>query len=205
MGSPGKSQEQQEAQPQSETEIHRLKALAKEHPALVLSFVYAIASMIGIVYSWAFLRHFGISVFDYAQISDFLLASLKEPFTWIIAIASVLVTAFDNSMSRRVEAKKGSRLFRWYGSPRYRSVNYLSGIVLVSFFLYFFASYKAGVTLEGEGKWVTVELAESAHIESGIQIGTTSLFLFLFEPESGKVSVHPHDSLASITFDLPKD
>ena len=72
---------------------HLTRTLLKEHPALLVSALYVGASTIGMFYSWAFLRHFGINVFNYAQISDFLLASLKEPFTWgWVAVALVLVS-----------------------------------------------------------------------------------------------------------------
>ena len=64
-----------------------------EHPALFVSGIYFVASLIGLVYSWAFLRAFGINVFRYAEISDFLLASLKEPFTWFLAIFAVILVA----------------------------------------------------------------------------------------------------------------
>ena len=48
--------------------------LLRKHPALLVSVVYVIASTIGMLYSWDFLRLFGINVFNYAQIGDFLLA-----------------------------------------------------------------------------------------------------------------------------------
>lgn len=41
------------------------QALA-EYPALIVSVIYFVASLIGLVYSWAFLRAFGINVFRYA-------------------------------------------------------------------------------------------------------------------------------------------
>jgi hypothetical protein len=56
-----------------------MAAVLREHPALLVSTFYLAASFVGMFYSRAFLRRFGINVFNYAQISDFLLASLKEP------------------------------------------------------------------------------------------------------------------------------
>ena len=66
-------------------------ALLREHPALLVSVVYVAASTIGMAYSWAFLRHFGINIFNYAQIGDFLLASLKEPSTWLLVFPTLRI------------------------------------------------------------------------------------------------------------------
>lgn len=101
-----------------------LKSLFKEHPALIVSALYIASSVIGMFYSWAFLRQFGINVFNYAQISDFLLASLKEPVTWALVLLAVVLVQLDNAASRRYGRRENrSRWLAWYGTPRYRSAN----------------------------------------------------------------------------------
>jgi hypothetical protein len=117
------------------------QALA-EHPALLVSAIYFIVSLIGLVYSWVFLRAFGINVFRYAEISDFLMASLKEPFTWILAVLAAALLAFDNAMSLRVQRRGSSRFFRWYGSEQYRGINFLVAVFLVVIFLFSYATTK---------------------------------------------------------------
>ena len=103
-----------------ESQHHWIKPLLREHPALLVTGVYIIASTIGMLYSWDYLRMFGINVFNYAQIGDFLLASLKEPYTWLIVIVSVLLVLADNAMSRRAARRDRPRFLRWYASPGYR-------------------------------------------------------------------------------------
>ena len=83
-----------------------LQNMVREHSALLLSGLYFVASLIGLVFSWDFLRFFNINVFRYAEISDFLLASLKEPYTWLLAVAAVALVLLDNALSRRVEAPR---------------------------------------------------------------------------------------------------
>ena len=61
-----------------------IRHMLGEHPAFLVSGLYLVASLIGLVYSWTFLNAFGINVFRYAEMSDFLLASLKEPVTWVL-------------------------------------------------------------------------------------------------------------------------
>ena len=93
------------------------KRLLSEHPALLVSIVYFAASIIGMFYSWDFLRRFGINVFHYAQIGDFLLASLKEPFTWILVFLAIGLMVFDNAMSRRHQKKKREQVVSLVRQP----------------------------------------------------------------------------------------
>ncbi len=176
-----------------------LRALLREHPALLVSVLYVAASTIGMVYSWAFLRYFGINVFHYAQIGDFLLASLKEPFTWLLVFAALLLMVFDNAMSRRAGRKEKPKWIRWYGTARYRSINYLVAVGMVVLFLLAFADTQAERVRAGKGDFVSVTLADGSAPRTSVLLGTTGQFLFLFEPESGAVDVHPHENVQTIS------
>ena len=72
-------------------------------------FKLAHASFVGMFWSWAFLQSFGINVFNYSQISDFLLASLKEPFTWGLVVIAVLLVVSDNATSEFVIPAREAR------------------------------------------------------------------------------------------------
>jgi hypothetical protein len=85
----------------------RLYAIFREHPALLVSALYA----------------------------DFLIASLKEPFTWVLVVLAILMVKADNAYSMRVERKAKTRWFRWYGSPRYRFINNIGVNALVGVFI----------------------------------------------------------------------
>ena len=179
-----------------------LRSVLREHPALLVSALYISASVIGMFYSWVFLRRFGINVFNYAQISDFLIASLKEPFTWALVVAAVLLVASDNAMSRRVE-RRGSKWFGWYGSPRYRFINNFAALYVVLSFIYLFAFFQAKDTYAGEGKIVDVVFAESGDQVTSLLLGTTGQFVFLFDAESKHVAIHPIENIHSISFTAP--
>ena len=139
-----------------------IRKVLRDHPALVVSGVYISASSIGMFYSWAFLREFGINVFNYAQISDFLLASLKEPVTWALVILAVVLVQLDNASSRRFGRRENrSKWVAWYGTPRYRLVNNFLVIALVAFYIYVFAWDQARDARDGEGKIVDVLFADS--------------------------------------------
>ena len=186
-----------------EKERSWLAAVLMQHPALLISTLYVAASTIGMLFSWDYLRRFGINVFDFAQIGDFLLASLKEPMTWaLVAVASVLVFA-DNSFSRFWQRKERSRWTRWYGSSRYRVLNYLVAILMVVIFIDGYARYKARQTFAGNGQLIEYQLVESGSRRSASLLGTTAKFVFLFDANTRKVYVLPHESIKSISFQAP--
>ena len=178
----------------------RLQTVFREHPALLVSALYVAASAIGMFYSWAYFRRFGINVFNYAQISDFLLVSLKEPLTWALVALAVLVVLGDNASSRRVQRKRSRRWYRWYASPRYRQVNYFITVFMVLTFIYIFANAQADDTKAGDGKTVEVAFAETDELHVAILLGTTGQFVFLYNAETERVDIHPIESIHSISF-----
>ena len=189
---------------ETETVLQWLRSVLREHPALLVSALYIASSVIGMFYAWAYLRFFGINVFNYAQISDFLLASLKEPFTWGLVVLAVLMVQSDNAMSRRVERKGPGKWSRWYGSQRYRTVNNFAVILLVLMFIYTFAILQARDVHDGEGKIVDVVFTDAHDRVTSILLGTTGQFVFLFDAESAGVDVHPIENIHSISFQAPE-
>ena len=187
----------------TDSNSHWIVALFKEHPALIASALYVIASVIGMFYSWSYLHQFGLNVFNYAQIGDFLLASLKEPFTWGLVLLALLLVSFDNAMSRRVQGRSPGRLFRWYASPRYRLINNFVALAMIALFIFGYARMQATDTRNGEGKVVDVIFADGAAATSAVLIGTTGQFVFLFDAETGRVDIHPFENIHSISFQAP--
>lgn len=177
--------------------------IAREHPALLVSMIYVVASAIGMFYSWSYLRRFGINVFHFAQIGDFLLVSFKEPFTWLIVMAASTLIALDTWLSRRCEQHGAPRWLGWYASARYRSMNYLAVVVVVLVMLDVLAAVKARNTLAGNGERVEVLLAASDAKTSVDLIGSTGQFLFLFDSTTGRVAVHPHQGVLAIEVQIP--
>ena len=184
----------------TETPNSKLLALFREHPALLISAFYLSASVIGMFYSWAYLRRFGINVFNYAQISDFLLASLKEPFTWALVVLAVVLVLLDNKSSLRVERRGPGKWWAWYGSPRYRFINNFAAILMVLFFIVAYANRQAMDTLDGEGKLVDVTLTDSDETRTATLLGTTGQFVFLYDSMIERVDIHPIESIHSISF-----
>ena len=155
------------------------------------------------LFSWEFLLRFGINVFNFAQIGDFLIASLREPMTWLLVVFAILLVILDNAMSRRWQKRERSVWTRWYGSPRYRLVNYLVAILLLSIFIDAYANYRARQTFAGSGQIVQVQLVEQQRKRSAILLYSTSQFVFLFDAATQRVTIHPVENIESISFMAP--
>lgn len=183
------------------TGLYRLLA---EHPALLVSMVYVFASAIGMLFSWSYLWHFGINFFDYAQIGDFLLASLKEPYTWVVVVLVVTGLWLDNRSSLRWSRKERPRWLRWYGSEQYRRSNYITGILLVAFLIPMYAYQQARATYAGRMPMVELRLAERDARYERVILGTTAQYLFTFDQAAREVSIHPVDSVEVIRFVTPR-
>ena len=177
----------------------RLFTVFREHPALIASGLYVLASFVGMFWSWAYLSHFGINVFNYAQISDFLLASLKEPFTWLLVVLAFTMVQADNAYSRRVGRRAKTKWFRWYGSSRYRMINNVGVIALVCVFIFVYATLEAEYTRDGEGESVDVIFEQGGAARTATLLGTTSLFVFLYDPATGRVDIHPPEAIHAIS------
>ena len=184
----------------NETRNDWLHPIFREHPALLVSAFYVAASSIGMFYSWVYLRGFGINVFNYPQLSDFLLASLKEPFTWVLVILATAVIQLDNASSRRFERRGPSKWFGWYGSQRYRFMNNFGAIFMVLTFLFAYATLQVRETTDGNAKQVDVNFAEGGAAVTSALLGTTGQFVFLYDVGGNRVLIHPIESIHSISF-----
>jgi hypothetical protein len=62
-----------------------LKEFFLANPTVVLSLLYLYVTAIGMLYSAVLYGRFGINVFDYSEIADFLLAAFKNPVAFLSA------------------------------------------------------------------------------------------------------------------------
>ncbi len=188
----------------SETQIDESPGrFLREHPAFLISGLYVFATAIGMFFSWSYLRHFGINVFLYAEISDFLLASFKDPMIWPIVFIMTLAWYLDVRASRRWGSRERARGLRWYGSKAYRRTSYPAALLALLIILGLAAGDEADEARNGYGDVVTITLADADAGRTGVLLETTARFVFLFDPNTQIVHVHPHESIAEISFIAP--
>lgn len=185
-------------------------SLAREHPGLVLTLAYLAATGVGILYSWSFYQRFGIDVFLYAQLQDFILVMLRTPAATLAVLLAGPVVWFilwsDEYMASR---------FSWwqylYINARVRGLSRSRGAFVVYFVLYAFVFsilYSASVAdrvRSGDVQQVMVQLVDghwmgreaSESFEAGL-LGATSGYLFLIDAATQAVGVVPLENLAVI-------
>jgi hypothetical protein len=72
----------------------KIKAFFRENPTMLLTLCYFIITAIGVLYSYFFYQEFGINILKFADLSDFLLASILEPLSLVVFALLVILSIF---------------------------------------------------------------------------------------------------------------
>jgi hypothetical protein len=105
-----KDKDAQGKEPQA-TRRGKVKGFFREHPTFFLTLMYVDLTGIGILYTLIFYRQFGINIFDFAEIGDFLLAAFKAPaITFLVLLAQVLLIILFTLILRPLLAQVWSLL-----------------------------------------------------------------------------------------------
>jgi hypothetical protein len=193
----------------AESQLRDPKVLAffAEHPGVWLPGLYMLGSTIGMLDSWWFFHQFGINVFLYSDVADFLLASFREPAAWLLVAWFVFIGTWDHSNSLRVgRSAKTRRWLRWYGSRRYRRASWTFGVILVAAYIAIYARGRARHIDEGRGGHaVRVWLTNNPATEhTAILLGSTIGFMFLYDRDERTVSIHPYENVLTVESDAPR-
>jgi hypothetical protein len=178
-----------------------------QHPGVLISGLYLLASAIGMLDSWWYFRQFGISVFIYSDLADFLLASFRSPTAWLIVLYTAAIGAWEYAASlRRSRAPAKRRALRWLGSRRYRQASVILAILFVVGYIVFYAGMRAAAITEGRGgQEVHVSFATSpAGDRTAVLVGSTLNFVFLLDRSASRVSVHPYENVLAIESNAPR-
>jgi len=189
-------------------------------PGLSVTIGYALTSLLGMMFTWALFNEFGIPYFQFAEITDFLLAVVREPVTFLLVLGAVPVAALLYRGSLYTQ--------RFYARRRHKSFVYrsLHGLdrglgatpagflfVLLSYtflFVVLYANWKADRLMAGDRSRVSVQLTQEAgpvfggrsHAELTL-LGTTARFVFLFESTQRTTFIVPTENIAAIRFPEP--
>jgi CRP-like cAMP-binding protein len=91
-----------------------------DRSALIVGVFYLYVSLVGVLFSYVFYRKFGVNVFSYFDISDFLLSGLKEPLILLIPVGAFLFAALllaGNYTWRRFWTAKIDRWIKTFDRP----------------------------------------------------------------------------------------
>jgi hypothetical protein len=180
--------------------------LLTDHAGVWIPGLYLFASAIGMLDSWWYHRRFGINVFLYSDLADFLLASFRTLTPWFVVVLSALAYVGDQAASTRTSRSRSvPRALRWYGSTGYRRIGRALIIPAVLAYIVLVAGIRADLVYDGRaGREVRVTLTDApASAKTAILFGGTLNFLFLFERSERNVSIHPYQNVLAIEFGVP--
>lgn len=173
------------------------EAIAKELQ-LVLSMAYLLMVGIGMLFNYQKYSEFGINIFQYADVFDFLIAPFEDWRIFAFSIASSLIPVFLFMIDRAWQRKgpKSYSLFAfgmdkksWYNSSRFIAIG-----LLFIFYTYTFAnSYgeKAKERILASDD-ITIRFADD-EVVMGKEIGKTDDVFFLLRED--QVRIIPFNSL----------
>ena len=181
--------------------------LLTNHPGILISGLYLLASAIGMLDSWWYYRHFGVNVFLYSDLADFLLASFRSPTAWFVVVLVAAIAAWEQVASlRRSRSASKWRVLRVLGSRRYRQTSVVISPLLAVVYIVLYAGMRADAMADGPGgQEVRVSFATSqADDRTAVLLGSTLNFVFLLDRSTGSVSVHPYENVLAIESSAPR-
>lgn len=186
-----------------------LRIYAKEHPTLLLSICYFIVTIIGVVYSFFFYAEFGIEILKYADLSDFLLASILEPLSIIVFLFWLIfyLLSFKLDLWARNKFNRYGRFVEKAMKPKYSDpiLFCLSVTVITVLFVKSLAIDNAEKIKAGDFDQYTVSLPNSINEQAIALLGTSSRFSYFYDVISMESIVLPVESIAYMIKKQPKE
>ncbi|MEO0422039.1 MAG: hypothetical protein AAF184_06870 [Pseudomonadota bacterium] len=185
---------------------HPARRIFADHPALVVTVAYLAASVIGLMFSLEFYREFNVNVVNYYQLTDFLMAVLREPITLAMALGGALVTWLARAAQHwewRWFAKHEPRSWPLRAYKRIAERSWANpwtdGVLLLLYawvFVTWYGGWKADAIRAGEGKVIQIEMGGEPR--ERVMLGASNAFLFLYDAEHSRVDVVPHESIERV-------
>lgn len=181
-----------------EATIRDTYELIRKETQTIITICYFLIVGIGMLFTYQKYSEFGINIFDYADIFDFLIAPFSDfrimLFSAVTIILVFLLLRFDQ-FYQKIHPESYSKMNfgldkkSWFSLYRYSLY-----IFLFVFYLYISADYYGRFTKDKIGDQSTISLKYSDNqIINGILIGKTDDILFLLQGQ--KVKAIPINSL----------
>lgn len=176
-----------------------LRIYAKEHPTLLLSVCYFIVTIIGVVYSFFFYAEFDIEILKFADLSDFLLASILEPLSIIIFIFWLVFyfLSFKLDLWARNKFNRYGRFVERTLKPKYSDpiLFCISVTVITVLFVKNLAIDNTERIKAGDFDQYTVLLPNSPEEQTIALLGSSSRFSYFYDTLSKEAIVVPVESI----------
>ena len=188
---------------------HPLRTLIREQPALSVTFAYILVSVIGLLFSFAYYRRFGLNFFNFSALGDIAMAVLREPVTLVLAFGAYLVVAAMYGAQYlewrwfRDHPPRSWLMRRYHGFARTFWGNpWVEVATLVCYmwlFITLYSDWKATQVRSGAVETVMLEVAGAQR--QVVLLGATTTFVFTYDRTASTVDVIPHENVGRIRFD----
>lgn len=150
---------------------------ASTHPAVVLSMAMFLIILNGIFYGEELYREFGINIFDYGEINDFVLFSLKTPGSMLLLITTFTICYFVHFYFYNKNNKGHMSLLLLFTLP----------LFLMTLNTSHMAKYRAGIIMDEKGDIYKVEVDNGLIETDLIILGSVEKFIFFRRVNKGSI------------------
>lgn len=183
--------------------LSQIKIFFREHPTMLLTFCYFVITVLGVLYSYYYYKEFGINIIIFADLSDFLLASVLEPQTLllffgviIMVIINILVEAFLKKRFKSYRRFSNDKLKAKYTEP-------VAYILVVSFITAFMTSVLATKNAEkiksGNFDEFQVRISDPGTLVADqylALLGSTSRYIYFYNLKESEALVIPVENVS---------
>ncbi|WP_338767169.1 hypothetical protein WAF17_05285 [Bernardetia sp. ABR2-2B] len=175
----------------------KYEALLKETQSII-SIFYILAVAIGMLFNYQKYSEFGINIFDYADIFEFLVAPFSDViilfFTFGSCIFGYSFFKFDTWLMQKFPKFYSVLAFGWDKKKWYGTYRYMIFLMVFFSFLYFSADFYGELAAEKTKEKSPISLRFSDNeIKKGVIIGNTKQVIFFLEGK--KVKAIPFTAL----------
>ena len=188
----------------------QVRLVLREHPTMLLTFCYFIITIIGVLYSYFFYKEFDINIIKFADLSDFLLASILEPKSILIFISLIITTSllyWIDKILRRKYKRYGNfvdnKLKAKYTDP----IGYFIILVFYTTFLVqHLAVRNASQVKTGNSDDFLVRIADPGdhQVEKTLALlGSSSRYLYFYNNKNIETQVIPVENVSFLIKKMP--
>ena len=164
----------------------------------IISISYIFALGIGMLFNYRKYAEFGINIFDYADVFDFLISPFSDmkilSFTVISILLASLILYLDILWKRKFPEAYSRLNFGWDEKPWFVPMRYVSGAMLIVLYLIIASGIYGEISKKEVLQQAPMEIRFSDdEIQRGQMIGKTNSVIFLLSNE--KVKAIPITSL----------
>ena len=155
----------------------------------IISISYILAVAIGMLFNFQKFSEFGINIFDYADVFDFLIAPFSDfkilLFTIISLSISYLIYRLDSYWKRKFPKSYSKQTFGWDKKRWYNTFRYLSFTIVFILYLYISADKYGRISKDQILNQSSINIRFSDNeIKTGKMIGKTKDVVFLLTSEA---------------------